>query len=140
MAAQPVEWVLVVYYGPEAHHATYGRKVRSKRYTKDYIQLSRKKDFLHAVTNLFSVTATATGPVPLTFQWATGTTPGAFVFRSADRPHLKWETGLGAPQVWKMAPSPSDGTPETIPGDPSHLLFADAENELALAAVPDSLT
>jgi HNH endonuclease len=134
MAAQPVEWVLVVYYGPEAHRATYGRQVRSNRYTKDFIQLSRKKDFLDAVTNLFSVTASTSGSVPITYQWPAGTTPGAFVFNSADRPHLKWETSLGAPQVWKMTLSPSDATPETIPGDPSHLDFADAENEFALLA------
>jgi HNH endonuclease len=134
MVAQPVEWVLVVYYGPEAHRATYGRQVRSNRYTKDYVQLSRKKDFLNAVTNLFSVTASASGSVPLTYQWPAGTSPGAFVFNSADRPHLKWETSQGAPQVWKMTLSPSDATPETIPGDPTHLEFADAENELALLA------
>ncbi|KGX48021.1 hypothetical protein Y043_6283 [Burkholderia pseudomallei MSHR2138] len=42
MAAQPVEWVLVVYYGPSAHRATYGRLSNTK-YTKDYIQLSRKR-------------------------------------------------------------------------------------------------
>ncbi len=132
MAAQPVEWVLVVFYGPEAHRATYGRQVRSNRYTKDFIQLSRKKAFLDAVTNLFSVAASATGSVPLTYQWPAGTTSGGFVFKSGDRPHLKWETRLGAPQVWKMALSPSDATAETIPGDPSHLDFADAENEFAL--------
>lgn len=134
MAAQPVEWVLVVYYGPEAHRATYGRQVRGNRYTKDFIQLSRKKDFLDAVTNLFSVTASTSASVPITYQWPTGTTPGAFVFNSADRPHLKWETSQGAPQVWKMTLSPSDATPETIPGNPSYLDFADAENEFALLA------
>jgi hypothetical protein len=134
MAAQPVEWVLVVYYGPAAHQATYGRQVQGGGYTKDYIQLSRKKKFLDEVANLFSVTASATGSVPLTYQWPGGTTSGAFVIKSADRPHLKWETSLGAPQVWKMTLAPSDATPETIPGDPSHLDFADAENELALLA------
>lgn len=134
MVAQPVEWVLVVHYGPAAHQATYGRQVRSGGYTKDYIQLSRTREFLDVMTNLFSVAESATGSVPLTFEWPGGTAPGAFVFRSADRPHLKWETSLGAPQVWKMALSPSDATPETIPGDPSHLDFADAENEFALLA------
>lgn len=129
MVAQPVEWVLVVYYGPEAHRATYGRQVRSNRYTKDYIQLSRKKDFLEAVTNLFSVDTDSTASVPLTYQWPAGAAPGEFVFHSGDRPHLKWETSLGAPKVWKMVPSPSDATAETIPGDPSHLEFEDAENE-----------
>ena len=132
MIGQPVEWVLVVYYGPEAHRATYGRQVRSNRYTKDYIQLSRKQEFLDAVTNLFSVTTGATGPVPLTYRWPTGAASGEFVFRSSDRPHLKWETSEGTPQVWKMAVSPSDATSETIPGDPSHLEFADAEKELKL--------
>ncbi len=132
MTAQPVEWVLVVYYGPAAHQATYGRQVRSGGYTKDYIQLSRKKEFLDTATNLFSVTASATGSVPLTYLWPAGTTSGEFVFKSADRPHLKWETHLGAPQVWKMTLAPSDVTPETIPGDPSHVDFADAEREFKL--------
>lgn len=86
MAAKPVEWVLVVYYGPAAHQTTYGRQVRSGGYTKDYIQLSRKPEFLDAVANLFSVTASADGLIPLTYQWPAGTTSGAFVFRSADRP------------------------------------------------------
>ena len=134
MVAQPVEWVLAVYYGPEAHRATYGRQVKSNRYTKDFIQLSRKKEFLDTVTNLFSMTAGATGAIPLTYQWPAGTTPGALVLKSSDRPHLKWETSLGAPQAWKMTPSPSDATSETIPGDPSHLDFEDAENEFTLLA------
>ncbi len=134
MAAQPVEWVLVVYYGPAAHQATYGRKVGRGGYSKDYIQLSRTKKFLDEVANLFSVTASATASVPLTYQWPAATTSGAFVFKSADRPHLKWETSSGAPQVWKMTLAPSDATPETIPGDPSHSEFADAENEFELLA------
>lgn len=129
MAAKPVDWVLVVHYGPSAHQAIYGRQVRRGGYTKDYIQLSRKPAFLAAVANLFSVTPNVTDSVPLTYQWPAGTTSGAFVFKSADRPHLKWETNLGAPKVWKMTLAPTDVTPETIPGDPSHLIFADAENE-----------
>jgi len=134
MAKQPVEWALVVYYGPEAHRATYGRQVQSARYTKDYIQLSRKAEFIETVSTLFAVEGEEAATVPLTYQWPTGTTPGAFVFRSSDRPHLKWETSLGAPQVWKMSLASSDITSETIPGDPSHLDFEAAENELALLA------
>lgn len=132
MVAQPVEWVLVVYYGPAAHQATYGRQVRGGGYTKDYIQLSRKQTFLDEVANLFSVTASATESVPLTYKWPAGTTSGAFVFKSADRPHLKWETSLGAPSAWKMALAPSDATAETIPGDPSQLNIAAAEREFEL--------
>lgn len=134
MSAQPVEWVLVVYYGPEAHRATYGRQVRSTRYTKDYIQLSRKQEFLEAVSSLFAVDASSTESVPLTYRWPNGAAPGAFVFRSGDRPHLKWETSQGAPRVWKMTLSPSDATQETIPGDPSHLDSDGADRELTLLA------
>ena len=126
--------MLVVYYGPAAHQATYGRQVRSGGYTKDYIQLPRKQEFLDAVANLFSVKRSATSSVQLTYRWPAGTSSGAFVFKSADRPHLKWETSLGAPKVWKMTLAPSDATPETIPGDPSHLDFEDAENEFELIA------
>jgi len=134
MAAQPVEWVLVVFYGPAAHQATYGRKVRKGGYTKDFIQLTRKKEFLDAVTRMFSVTPSTAGTVPLTYHWPAGTAAGEFVFKSADRPHLKWETSQGAPKAWKMVLSPSDATAETIPGDPSHVNFEDAEKEFALLA------
>lgn len=133
MAAQPVEWVLVVYYGPSAHRATYGRLGNTK-YTKDYIQLSKKPEFLETVRRLFPVTAGEEGAVPLTYRWPTGTTQGSFVFNSADRPHLKWETSLGAPKAWKMSLSPSDAVAETILGDPSHIDFESAENELAMLA------
>ena len=134
MAAQPVEWVLVVYYGPAAHQSTYGRQVKRAGYTKDYIQLSKKTEFLDAVANLFSVTRSETSSVPLTYRWPTGSSVGEFVFNSADRAHLKWGTALRAPQVWKMAPSPTDAAPETIPGDPSHEDFERAENEFKLLA------
>jgi hypothetical protein len=132
MAAQPVEWVLAIYYGPSAHRATYGR-LNNTKYTKDYIQLSKKAEFLATVSRLFPGAGGA-GSVPLTYQWPEGTTLGAFVFNSADRPHLKWETNLGAPKAWKMSLEPSETTSETIPGDPSHLDFDAAENEFALLA------
>ena len=136
MAAQPVEWVLVIYYGPSAHRATYGRlDGQSTKYTKDYIQLSKKTDFLDAMTHLFPVVVSGAKSVPLTYQWPTGTTPGTLVFNSADRPHLKWETSLGAPKAWRMSLTPSEATGETIPGNPSHLDFASAEKELALLAI-----
>jgi len=130
MAARPVEWVLVIEYGTSAHRATYGR-FGNKGYTKDYIQLSRKKGFLGAVRRLFPVTVGQEGSVPLVYKWPTGRTLGAFVFKSADRPHLKWETRLGAPKAWKMSLSPSDATAETIPGNPTHNDSKAAESELA---------
>lgn len=134
MAAQPVEWVLVIYYGPSAHRATYGRFPGDTKYTKDYIQLSKKAEFLDAVRRLFPVTAGELGAVPLTYKWPTGTTPGTLVFNSADRPHLKWETSLGAPKAWKMSLTPSDALAETIPGDPNYIDFEAAENELEMLA------
>ncbi len=134
MVAQPIEWVLVIYYGPSAHRATYGRLDENNTYTKDYIQLSKKTEFLDTMSRLFSVTDSGAVSVPLTYQWPEGTTPGAFVFNSADRSHLKWETRFGAPKAWKMSLTPSEATAETIPGDPSHLDFTAAENELALLA------
>lgn len=131
MTVLPVEWVLVIYYGPSAHRATYGRLSNTK-YTKDYIQLSRKSEFIDAVTSLFPVDISGTGSVSLTFKWPVGTTPGKLIFHSADRPHLSWETSLGAPKAWKMSLAPSETTAETIPGDPAHLDFDAAEKEFAL--------
>ncbi len=135
MSAQPVEWVLVIFYGPSAHRATYGRlDGKDTKYTKDFIQLSKKPEFLDAITSLFPVSIGGAGSVPITYRWPKGEAPGSLVFNSADRPHLKWETSLGAPLVWKMTLAPSDTTAQTIPGDPSHLDFAAAEDELALLA------
>jgi hypothetical protein len=137
MALQPVECVLVVYYNASAHRATYGRlhdERGTTTYSKDYIQLSRKPEFLNAVKRMFPFTVDAGGTMPLTYEWPTGSTTGAFVLQSADRPHLKWETSLGAPSAWKMAPAPSEGVAETIPGDPTHTDFDAAEQELALLA------
>lgn len=133
MSAGPVEWVLVIFYGPSAHRATYGRlDGQNTKYTKDYIQLSRKAEFLEVLGRLFPTALGGSGSVPLTYQWPRGSTPGTLVFNSADRPHLKWETNLGAPQVWRMSLTPSETAAETIPGDPSHLEFEAAENELFL--------
>lgn len=131
MAAQPVEWVLVICYNRSAHRATYGRRLvgKDKKYTKDYIQLSKRKKFLDEMSRLWR--AGESKSVPLTYQWPKGTRPGAFVFISADRPHLKWDTNQ-APEVWKMTPSPSDATSETLPGEPSHRDFSAAENEFDL--------
>jgi len=105
---------------------------KNTKYTKDYIQLSKKAEFLGTVSRLFPVAVSGVGSVPLTYRWPDGTTPGTFVFNSADRPHLKWETTLRAPRAWKMSLTPSEATAETIPGDPSHLDFDSAEKELAL--------
>jgi hypothetical protein len=127
MAIQPVEWVLIVKYNISAHRATYGR-LSGTTYTKDFIQLSRKEDFMNTVTRLFPVSG-GVGSVPLTYQWPSGSTQGAFVFLSADRPHLKWETSLGAPKAWKMSLHPSENSAETILGDPSHLDVNAADNE-----------
>jgi len=137
MSALPVEWVLVIFYGPAAHRATYGRlggsNSANNTYTKDYIQLSRKDELSAALKRCFPE-INDDSPAPLTYKWPTGTATGALVLRSADRPHLKWETSIGAPQVWKMSVTPSEVTAETIPGDPSHLDTAAADNEFALLA------
>src|SRR4051812_19122763 len=126
MAAQPVDWVLVVYYGTAAHQPTYGRKVDQGGYSKDYIQLPPRPDFLKEVKKTFSVRG-RTDSVPLTFKWPGASAPGKLFIRSSDRPHLSWKTHLGAPQVWKMSLSPSESTAETIPGDPNHRDFDAAE-------------
>jgi len=133
VAAKPVEWVLTIYYGPTAHRATYGRQVRNPRYSKDYIQLPPgDPDFLQTFHRLFPPTVSG-ARVELIYQWPADKMPGALDY-SSDRWHLKWETRLGAPPAWKMSLEPGEGTPETIPGDPSHEDFAFAEKELTLLA------
>lgn len=129
MAALPVEAVLIVFYGPEAHHVTYGRQVRGGGYTKDYIQLSRLPAFIDWAERLFPRPPGAEVSVPLTYEWPGGSRAGDFVYKSADRPHLKWDTRDGAPLAWRMTPSPNESTPETIPGNPGLDEFAAAEAE-----------
>lgn len=130
MTALPVEWVLVIFYGPSAHRATYGR-LNNTKYTKDYIQLSRQDDFIAALKSMFPTPGGA-GSVPLTYKWPLGKATGQLIYKSSDRPHLAWETSRGAPSAWKMSLSTSEATAETIPGDPTHLDFTAAENELRL--------
>jgi hypothetical protein len=133
MTYKTVEWVLAVFYGRSAHRATYGRLTGTK-YTKDYIQLSRSPDFMDAVSKVFPGSGKPDDSVPLTYKWPGGLSTGAFVYKSADRPHLKWETRFGAPAPWKMSLTPSDATPFTIPGDPSKLNAAAAEMEFEKVA------
>jgi hypothetical protein len=133
MAAQPVQWILVIFYGSSAHRATYGRldgDAGNNKYTKDYIQLSRKPEFLQILNSLFPGTI-GKNRTEITYNWPLGTTNGALDF-SSDRWHLKWETRLGAPRAWRMLPQPSEHTAETIPGDPSHQDSNLAENEFNL--------
>ncbi|EPJ9564385.1 HNH endonuclease [Pseudomonas aeruginosa] len=129
MSGLPVEWVIIVYYGSSAHRATYGR-LGGTKYTKDYIQLYRTKPFLDSITKVFPTLSPNASPVPLTYKWPGGQTTGSLVFRSADRPHLKWETIHGAPAAWRMTPSPSPSTAETIPGDPTLVNDVLADGEL----------
>ncbi len=128
MTATPVEWVLVVLYGTTAFRATYGR-LSDTRYTKDYIQLSQNKKLFSDLQGMFPPTSGKTSP--LTYRWPIGMAPGALDFKSVDRPHLKWETRLGVPAPWRMAPSPSEVGPETIPGNPNHTDGNQADAEFA---------
>jgi hypothetical protein len=138
MTALPVEAVLVIFYGPEAHHVTYGRQVDGGGYTKDYIQLYRTPAFLGWAQSVFPLPSGASGAVPLTFEWPGGSVPGDFIYRSSDRPHLKWDTATEAPRAWRMAPATSDLTVETIPGTPGLTQVAQAnaqyDNLAALGA------
>lgn len=131
MTALPVEWVLIIFYGPAAHRAVYGR-LGGTQYTKDYIQLSRSDDFSAVLDSVFPESLSGAASVSLIYRWPLGEAPGKIVLHSADRPHLAWETKLGAPAAWKMIPTPSDATAETIPGDPGLSDPAEADAEFAL--------
>lgn len=127
MSAKAVEWILVVRYGRSAHRATYGRISGSTKYTKDYIQLSRSQGFLDDLSAAFPALA-GSGILGLTYKWPSGSAEGKLLERSADRPHLAWETNR-APTPWRMLPNPSASSVETIKGDPSHTREANAETE-----------
>ena len=128
MAARPVEWVLAVYYGRSAHRATYGRfGKKDTRYTKDYVQFYRTPEFRSMLSSVFPAAA-GEESVPITYRSPKGTAAGALVFKSADRPHLKWDTNR-APRAWKMSLTPGEAVAETIPGDPGRPNPDEAEKE-----------
>ncbi|MGB0993861.1 MAG: hypothetical protein ACPG32_15505, partial [Akkermansiaceae bacterium] len=122
-----IEWILVVHYGKTAHRATYGR-LSGTTYTKDYIQLSRKPDFLAGLRTVFQPFADDGSSIPLVYKWPGGSAKGQLIPKSADRPHLTWETG-NAPSPWRMLSAPTAGTSQTIVGDPSHNVAEDADRE-----------
>lgn len=128
MSAQPVQWILVVFFGMSAHRATYGRLSNEPKYSKDYIQLSRKPEFLADLAAAFPALATGAQSVPLTYKWPSGSTQGTLFTRSADRPHLAWETNK-PPAPWKMIQVPTQSTVETIPGTPGFTSATQADNE-----------
>jgi hypothetical protein len=136
MSGLPVEWVLAVHYGLAAHKATYGR-LPGTQYAKDYIQLYRNPDFIQALEYAFPDLKGQADAVPIVFRWPDGSSPGTLFRKSADRPHLTWETKKkGAPAPWRMAKTVNQHSVETIPGDPSHLVApaANAEYEALMAS------
>lgn len=134
MSDQLVEAVFVFFYGKAAHSPTYGRGVaaaggKSAGYTKDYLQLVQSPEFREALLEFFPPNDPSGMRTTIDYRWPGGTSKGAIIFRSNDRPHLSWETSQGAPPVWKMAPKPNSSGPETIPGDPLKTTVADADAE-----------
>ncbi len=128
MTINQVEWILLVRYTISAHRAIYGRLPGGK-YTKDYIQLYRTADFSESFESAFpKLKETETTSLPIRFVWPTGSAEGTIFKRSADRPHLAWETNK-APAPWRMSAHASEATAETIPGTPSHRDPATADEE-----------
>lgn len=126
MSMKFVEWVLVVRYEKSAHRATYGRFGKNN-YTKDYIQLSRKQKFIDDLESAFP-TLKDGDVANITYKWPTGSADGKLFRRSADRPHLAWDTN-SAPQPWRMHEQPTETSVETIRGDPSLRDDASADSE-----------
>lgn len=118
MTTKRVEWVLLVRFGLSAHRATYGR-LAGTTYSKDYIQLSRRDEFIEALETILPDLAGGEETAPLTYKWPGGSAVGTLVKKSADRPHLSWVTSQGAPPPWRMIESPNETTAETIRGDRS---------------------
>lgn len=128
MSAKPVRWVLVVRFGSTAHRALYGRLSGSTLYSKDYIQLSRRPDFIDDLLAAFPGLQGDAASVPVTYSWPTGNAQGTIHKRSADRPHLAWTTN-SPPPPWRMSENPTAFTVETVRGNPNHDDEGEAELE-----------
>lgn len=117
MSAAAVEWVLVIRFGPTAHRAVYGRFAGSNLYSKDYIQLSRKKEFIDDLVSAFPALQGDAISAPIVYSWPSGDAQGMLQKKSADRPHLAWATN-NPPPPWRMSENPTSSTVETIKGNP----------------------
>jgi hypothetical protein len=126
MTAKAVEWVLVVYYGPSAHRATYGR-LPGNKYTKDYIQLWKRTEFIDDLKAAFP-SLEGDPSISITYRWPKGSAEGKVVRESADRPHLAWDTNR-APDPWRMLNDPTESTAQTIRGNPSRTNEQAADDE-----------
>jgi len=130
MAEREVEAVFVVYYGLAAHKAAYGRVVQGSRtYTKDYFQLNQSAELREALLAMFPPPAEDDGYSAITYRWPGGQAPGYVAIRSSDRPHMAWSTSEGPPAPLKMTPAPNSAGPQTIMGDPTRTVEADANAE-----------
>ena len=116
----------MVRYGKSAHRATYGR-LDGGKYTKDYVQLYRNHRFLDDLEAAFP-RLKDNGVAKITYKWPSGFGEGKLFRRSADRPHLAWDTN-NAPLPWRMKRQPTESSVETIRGNPSRSDEAGADSE-----------
>lgn len=128
MSFQAVQWILVVNYNATAHRAVYGRLSGESKYSKDYIQLPRRSEFIHDLGVAFPTLGAGAPSTPITYRWPSGHADGKLFSESADRPHLAWGTNR-PPAAWRMAPNPDKTTSETIPGDPNFVTALHADGE-----------
>lgn len=133
MSLQAVQWILVVNYNKTAHRAVYGRLTGEPKYSKDYIQLPRRPNFIADLGAAFPLLGSGAPSTPITYRWHSGHTDGTLFYESADRPHLAWGTNK-PPAPWRMAIAPNQTTDETIPGDPTFDTAAQADNEFTQLA------
>lgn len=137
MTLQAVQWLLVVNYNKTAHRAVYGRLTGEPKYSKDYIQLPRRQNFIDDLGKAFPSLGAGAHSTPITYRWPTGYTDGTLFSESADRPHLAWGTNK-PPAAWRMSTAPSQSSDETIPGNPTFKTATQADgefNQLALQGV-----
>lgn len=134
MSFQAVQWILVVNYNLTAHRALYGRLSGEPKYSKDYIQLPRRQEFVQDLGVAFPTLGAGAPSTPITYRWPSGRTDGKLFSESADRPHLAWGTNK-PPAAWRMTPTPDKTTSETIPGDPNFVTASQADGEFTQLAL-----
>lgn len=128
MASQPVEAIFFFRYTKQVFQACYARLSDSKRYTKNYIQVSGEPaDVLDSVFN-----RSGDQKIDLEYRWPTGSEPqGGLRHHGGEEQALRldlyWKQSGLSPAPWKLG---SFSDPETtIPGDPSKTDEAGADAE-----------
>lgn len=130
MHGDQVEAVWLIQYQKSHFKTLYGRDLTGPdkgQYSKDFIQSTEECDaeFFRVIGKELIIGE----EVGFTYKWPGGSMPGGKLRHTSDRLNLRWPTGEPAPAPWRLAPSVSSTSVETLEGNPNFTDATDANRE-----------